>query len=387
MPEARLAEFTINERWWCTSRRPTTMGSDELSARYPEQRESYLLRRDRRRRPVGPHDVSGVDRSGYPGRCWRKAPTSCCQVVQTTVGDYTDLKQCALARPRRDHLRPRARSHPVAGDPGGRGRHDPSCRNPPVAQDKAAMRRILTERLGAPCPTWRVRDAWRAGSGTIGCPSLPSSRERYDGHGWKIDSPAGVTEPYQDLTANSASPSSSSVSSYRIRARAFRNRRPGAVRTGGRLPDHETVQDRACACSPSPGSGPERSRRPTAPLTPRHRGRAGCRHAGRRTDAVPGRVGGRQRASPCGRTTRSLTLGGAHTSQPENHLRQSDLPLGDPAARTPWVVMHNVLGEGSRTTGALLHCFACDPRLRIELYGKPVTRAAGGSCHRLRHRP
>ena len=55
-------------------------------------------------------------------------------------------------------------------------------------------------------------------------------------------------------------------------------------------------------------------------------------------------------------------------------LRRINGSLGDPAARTPWVVMHNVLGgDEPDLTGALLHCFARDRRLRAELYGKPVT--------------
>ncbi len=69
------------------------------------------------------------------------------------------------------------------------------------------------------------------------------------------------------------------------------------------------------------------------------------------------------------------TIDGAHTSQFENHLRAVlDLPLGDPRARAPWCVMVNVLG-GTITdlTSELLHCFARDPGLRVEFYGKQVT--------------
>jgi 5-(carboxyamino)imidazole ribonucleotide synthase len=68
------------------------------------------------------------------------------------------------------------------------------------------------------------------------------------------------------------------------------------------------------------------------------------------------------------------SIDGAHTSQFENHLRAVvDLPLGDPAAREPCTVMANVLG-GSVTDlpSALLHCFARDRRLRVQLYGKEV---------------
>jgi 5-(carboxyamino)imidazole ribonucleotide synthase len=67
------------------------------------------------------------------------------------------------------------------------------------------------------------------------------------------------------------------------------------------------------------------------------------------------------------------SIDGAHTSQFENHLRAVlDLPLGDPGARAPWTVMVNVLGGTVEDlTSALLHCFARDRRLRVQLYGKP----------------
>jgi 5-(carboxyamino)imidazole ribonucleotide synthase len=68
------------------------------------------------------------------------------------------------------------------------------------------------------------------------------------------------------------------------------------------------------------------------------------------------------------------TIDGSHTSQFENHLRAVlDLPLGDPAVRDPWTVMVNVLGGSvSDLPAALLHCFARDPKLRVQLYGKDV---------------
>ncbi|GAB3624100.1 5-(carboxyamino)imidazole ribonucleotide synthase [Mariniluteicoccus endophyticus] len=68
------------------------------------------------------------------------------------------------------------------------------------------------------------------------------------------------------------------------------------------------------------------------------------------------------------------TIDGSHTSQFENHLRAVlDLPLGDPGTRAPWVVMQNVLGGSvDDLPSALLHCFARDRRLGVELYGKEV---------------
>jgi 5-(carboxyamino)imidazole ribonucleotide synthase len=68
------------------------------------------------------------------------------------------------------------------------------------------------------------------------------------------------------------------------------------------------------------------------------------------------------------------SIDGSHTSQFENHLRAVlDLPLGSPTTRDPWTVMVNVLGGTVQDLpAALLHCFARDPRLRVELYGKEV---------------
>ena len=68
------------------------------------------------------------------------------------------------------------------------------------------------------------------------------------------------------------------------------------------------------------------------------------------------------------------TIDGARTSQFENHLRAVlDLPLGDPSSTERWTVMANVFGgKIDDLSSALLHCFARDRRLRVQLYGKQV---------------
>jgi len=68
------------------------------------------------------------------------------------------------------------------------------------------------------------------------------------------------------------------------------------------------------------------------------------------------------------------TIGGARTSQFEQHLRAVlNLPLGAPTLTAPCVAMANVLGaDDPDLHGKLGHVLAADPALKIELYGKPV---------------
>lgn len=68
------------------------------------------------------------------------------------------------------------------------------------------------------------------------------------------------------------------------------------------------------------------------------------------------------------------SIDGAVTSQFENHLRAVlDLPLGSPAALTPFTVMVNVLGgDLPDVYPAYRHCMARDPALKIHWYGKGV---------------
>jgi 5-(carboxyamino)imidazole ribonucleotide synthase len=68
------------------------------------------------------------------------------------------------------------------------------------------------------------------------------------------------------------------------------------------------------------------------------------------------------------------TIDGAATSQFENHLRAVlDLPLGSPAARSPYAVMVNVLGgDAPDVYSAYRHCMARDPALKIHWYGKEL---------------
>jgi 5-(carboxyamino)imidazole ribonucleotide synthase len=68
------------------------------------------------------------------------------------------------------------------------------------------------------------------------------------------------------------------------------------------------------------------------------------------------------------------TLGGAWTSQFEQHLRAVlGLPLGDPRACAPAVVMANVIGGAdSQVYERYAHVMAADPGVKVYLYGKQV---------------
>jgi 5-(carboxyamino)imidazole ribonucleotide synthase len=67
------------------------------------------------------------------------------------------------------------------------------------------------------------------------------------------------------------------------------------------------------------------------------------------------------------------SIDGAVTSQFENHLRAVlDLPLGSPRARSPWIVMVNILGGVGELFDGYPHVQARDPAVRVHLYGKSV---------------
>jgi 5-(carboxyamino)imidazole ribonucleotide synthase len=66
------------------------------------------------------------------------------------------------------------------------------------------------------------------------------------------------------------------------------------------------------------------------------------------------------------------TIEGARTSQFEQHLRAVlDLPLGDPRAAAPQVVMANVFGAGlGEVYARYAHVMAADPGVKVHIYGK-----------------
>ena len=253
------------------------------------------------------------------------------------------------------------------------------------AQDKLLMRQRLTEHLAAPAPTWRhcVDASELAAFGDeIGWPIIAkASRGGYDGHGvWKLDGPQQAGVPFEQAKAESAGETVAIIGEEFIDfARELSIivvRSPAGQAVA--YPVSETVQ-RAGVCRETITPAPGLSDQQAAEIT-----RLGLDIAdelqavGVLAVELMQRRNGEVLVNELAmrpHNTGHWTIDGAHTSQFENHLRAVlDLPLGDPRLRDECCVMVNVLG-GSVTdlTSELLHCFARDPKLRVEFYGKPVT--------------
>jgi len=252
------------------------------------------------------------------------------------------------------------------------------------AQDKLLMRQRLTRALAAPAPIWRhcpdAATLQRFGD-EMGWPIVAkASRGGYDGHGvWKLAGPQDCNQPFDESKDASAGELVEIIGeefidfARELSVLVVRSASGQAVC----YPVTETVQ-REGVCretiTPAPGLAPARA----AEIS-----RLGLDIADelqvvgvlavelmqRRDGSV---VINELAMRP--HNTGHWTIDGAHTSQFENHLRAVlDLPLGDPRARDPWCMMVNVLGGGvDDLTSELLHCFARDPRLRVEFYGKQL---------------
>ena len=247
------------------------------------------------------------------------------------------------------------------------------------AQDKVIMRQRLTA-AQLPCPAWRaVADAaqlqaFAADQG--GYPVIAkAARGGYDGKGvWQIKSDAEAVALFAGLTDGVQILAEEFVDFDReLSALVVRSPSGQAVA----YPISESIQtDGICTetITPAPGLSDDQA--------------VACERLALQVAQELGVVGvlavelmQRRDGSVVinelamrPHNTGHWSIDGSHTSQFENHLRAVlDLPLGDPAMRTPWTVMSNVLG-GSVVDlpSALLHCFARDRRLRVELYGKEV---------------
>lgn len=259
------------------------------------------------------------------------------------------------------------------------------------AQDKILMRQRLSA-LGAPAPAFAVCDTADdlvAFGEARGWPVIAKiSRGGYDGKGvWRIEGPEDAGEPFAALAGPASTVGGGTISreGVRILAEEFVDFRRELSAIVARSPSgqavaypvSETVQrDGICFETTTPAPG-------LAPDTAIAAQRLALRIAGEL--GVTGLLAVELMERPDGsfvvnelamrpHNTGHWSIDGAHTSQFENHLRAVlDLPLGDPSPRQPWTVMVNVLGGSvADLPSALLHCFARDRRVRIQLYGKAV---------------
>jgi 5-(carboxyamino)imidazole ribonucleotide synthase len=246
------------------------------------------------------------------------------------------------------------------------------------AQDKAIMRERLAS-LGAPCPVNRVvpdAAALAAFGADQGWPIIAkTSRGGYDGKGvWRLDSAEQAGEPFaqssdgvqiiaeefvdfaRELSALVVRSPSGQAAAYPISESVQRN--GVCVETTTPAPDLD--DDHALAAQQ------------LALKIAHELGVVGVLAVELMQRADGSIVVNELAMRP--HNTGHWTIDGAVTSQFENHLRAVlDLPLGDPSSVQTWTVMANVLGgEIDDLPSALLHCFARDQRLRVQLYGKQV---------------
>ena len=246
------------------------------------------------------------------------------------------------------------------------------------AQDKAIMRDRLTA-LGAPCPISRVvadEAALAAFGEELGWPIVAkTSRGGYDGKGvWRLDSAAEAGKPFAGITDGVQIMGEEFVDFARELS-ALVVRSPSGQAAA--YPISESVQlNGICVetITPAPDLADEQAiaAQQLALMIAHELGVVGVLAVELMQRADGSVVVNELAMRP--HNTGHWTIDGAHTSQFENHLRAVlDLPLGDPSSKQRWVVMANVFGGRiDDLPSALLHCFARDRRLRVQLYGKQI---------------
>ena len=311
-----------------------------------------------------------------------------------TVGDYTDEAQvlefargCDVVTFDHEHV-PAALLAKIQ-DLGVAVRPGPHALI--YAQDKALMRERMAE-LGLPSPKSRVVadvEELIAFGDELGWPIIAkTTRGGYDGKGvWKIDDSAGAAAPFEALGRANTTVSGGTIASdgVRILAEEFVDftrelsalvaRSPSGQAVA--YPISETVQTGGVCTettTPAPGLSAERSiEAQRLALTVAGELDVVGLLAVELMERADGEIVINELAMRP-HNTGHWSIDGAHTSQFENHLRAVlDLPLGDPSQRQRYTVMTNVLGGTvADLPSALLHCFARDRKLRVQLYGKDV---------------
>ena len=246
------------------------------------------------------------------------------------------------------------------------------------AQDKAIMRDRLTA-LGAPCPISRVvsdETALAAFGEELGWPIVAkTSRGGYDGKGvWRLDSALEAGKPFAGVTDGVQIIGEEFVDFARELS-ALVVRSPSGQAAA--YPISESVQQNGICVetiTPAPDLADEQAvaAQQLALMIAHELGVVGVLAVELMQRADGSVVVNELAMRP--HNTGHWTIDGAHTSQFENHLRAVlDLPLGDPSSKESWIVMANVFGGRlDDLPSALLHCFARDRRLRVQLYGKQV---------------
>jgi 5-(carboxyamino)imidazole ribonucleotide synthase len=244
------------------------------------------------------------------------------------------------------------------------------------AQDKAVMRERLTA-LGAPCPISRVvadEVALAAFGDEQGWPIVAkTSRGGYDGKGvWRLDSAAEAGKPFAEVT-NGVQIIGEEFVDFSRELSALVVRSPSGQAAA--YPISESVQRNGICVetiTPAPGLDDEQAiaAQQLALMIAHELSVVGVLAVELMQRSDGSVVVNELAMRP--HNTGHWTIDSAYTSQFENHLRAVlDLPLGDPRSKEPWTVMANVFGGSIEDLpSALLHCFARDRRLRVQLYGK-----------------
>jgi 5-(carboxyamino)imidazole ribonucleotide synthase len=320
---------------------------------------------------------------GLPLRLLAEADgMSAAQVIpDTLVGDYTDLETlrkvtdgCAVVTFDHEHV-PTEHLHALA-DGGLAVRPGPEALV--HAQDKAVMRARLAE-LGVPCPRNAVV-ASVAEAEEFGFPCvLKTTRGGYDGKGvWFVSGPDDCAVPFRVAEQNAVPLLAEEVVDFRRELSALVARSPSGQAAA--YPVVASTQlDGICheVIAPAPDLAPELAGE-AQQIALQVAGALDVTGilAVELFETRDGRILVNELAMRP-HNTGHWTQDGAVTSQFENHLRAVlDLPLGSPAARTPWTVMVNILGPADGQVGRLYdgypHALARDPHLRVHLYGKEL---------------